>query len=244
VSRDDAGVRKVVMTLAIVVEGGVAALALLLGWVVGWPPLATFAWDPLAALVAVAATVPLLASFFAFLRWPGGGLFGRLGLEVLCPLLAPCTVPDLAAISLLAGFGEEMLFRGTLQAWISQGAGPWVGLAAASLLFGLLHAVTPAYALMATLIGACLGGLWQATGNLLAPVVVHALFDFVALYYLIAGPGRALWERHANGEDSSTETGAGPEPPGGQGDYFAATGAANRYDRAGAPPGEKKSEGG
>jgi membrane protease YdiL (CAAX protease family) len=45
----------------------------------------------------------------------------------------------------------------------------------------------PSYHLdiVATVIGAYLGVLWLWTGNLMTPIVVHALYDFVALIYLL-----------------------------------------------------------
>ncbi len=194
--------RTLVMTLAIAVEGGLALLAMFLGWLLSQPPLETLSFTFEAALVGIAGTIPLVLMFFAMLRWPVGPIAGirRFSLEVLCPVLAPCTVPDLAAIALLAGFGEEMLFRGTLQAVFARGSDPWIGLAAASVLFGLLHAVTPAYAILAAVLGAYLGWLWQATGNILTPIIVHALYDFLVLYYLLAGPGRSLWEKQQSSE--------------------------------------------
>jgi membrane protease YdiL (CAAX protease family) len=197
VSRHDARERALVMGLAIAVEGGLAVLAMFLGYLLRQPPLETLTFDFTAVLIGLVATIPLIGMFFVLLWWPVGPIAGirKFTVEVLCPMLAPCTVPDLAAIALLAGFGEEMLFRGTVQAAFARGTGMWAGLAIASVLFGLLHAITPAYALLATLLGAYLGGLWLLTGNILAPIIVHALYDFVALYYLLAGPGQSLWQR-------------------------------------------------
>ena len=57
----------------------------------------------------------------------------------------------------------------------------------ASLLFGIAHAITPAYLVLAALIGEYLGGLWLWTGNLLAPIIAHAGYDFIALWYLAKG---------------------------------------------------------
>ena len=45
--------------------------------------------------------------------------------------------------------------------------------------------MTKTYALIATLIGAYLGILWIAIGNLLAPIATHAVYDFVALAYFL-----------------------------------------------------------
>jgi len=60
-----------------------------------------------------------------------------------------------------------------------------LGLVFASALFGLAHAITSTYAILAGLIGAYLGWLWLATDNLLTPTVAHAAYDLVALWYLL-----------------------------------------------------------
>ena len=148
--------RSLVVGLAIVVEGGLILVAWGLGWLFRKPPLETFFWNLREAVWGVAATVPLLVLFFLCLRAPVGP-FRRISKffeEVLEPLLAPCTLVDLAGISLLAGLGEEMLFRGVLQAAFAGWMGVWTGLILASVLFGVLHAITPTYALLAALIGA------------------------------------------------------------------------------------------
>jgi membrane protease YdiL (CAAX protease family) len=221
VNGPDAGGRTLVMVSAIAIEGGLAVLALFLGWLLDQRPLETLALNRYAILVGFAATLPLIVLFFALIRWPVGPLASlrRFTLEVLCPMLAPCTVPDLLGIALLAGFGEEMLFRGTLQAVFARGtgplAGPWTGLVLASVLFGLMHAVTPAYAVVTALIGAYLGWLWILTGNILSPIIVHALYDFIVLYYLLAGPGRSLWENQATANDPAEAAGPSSDPSGG-----------------------------
>jgi membrane protease YdiL (CAAX protease family) len=207
VSATDTGARTLVMSLAILVEGGLAVLALFIGGLFSQPPLETFTFDITAALIGVAATIPLLVLFYVLMRWPIGPMapIRRFSLEVLCPVLSPCTVPDLGAISLLAGVGEEMLFRGTLQAALARESNLWLGLLAASVLFGVLHAITPAYAVMASVMGAYLGVLWLATGNILTPMIVHALYDFLVLWYLMAGPGRPLWDKPGDVAAESVE---------------------------------------
>ena len=65
------------------------------------------------------------------------------------------------------------------------------GLLAASVLFGLAHPITPAYAVLAAMIGVYLGWLWLAFDkNLLVPITAHALYDFLALIYLVRTRGR------------------------------------------------------
>lgn len=82
---------------------------------------------------------------------------------------------------LVAGFGEELLFRGVLQSAIAGKAGTIVGLILSSLLFGAAHAITPLYVAVATLSGAFFGGLFVRTGDVLVPALVHALYDAVAV---------------------------------------------------------------
>jgi membrane protease YdiL (CAAX protease family) len=109
--------------------------------------------------------------------------------EKVVPLFEKCRVWELAGIAAFAGFGEELLFRGLIQnslaALFVGDLGSCVGLIGASLLFGLLHWLTLTYAILATSVGFYLGGLWLVTGNLLVPAVVHALYDFWALVYLL-----------------------------------------------------------
>src|SRR5262245_35987037 len=186
--------RTTVIVLAVVVEGGLILLAWVAGWGLGPRRLATFFWEARGAAWGAAATLPMLALFFACLRWPVGPLrrLAQLTDEVVRPLLGPCTLLDLAGISLLAGLGEEMLFRGVLQAVLDRWTGSaWVALAGASVVFGAAHAVSLTYAILAAVMGAYLGWLWLATGNLLTVVVAHALYDFVALVVILRGPGSA-----------------------------------------------------
>src|SRR5438045_3435985 len=136
--------RTVVVLLAVVVEGGLIVLALFLGWLTENPPLATLFWSLPHVGAAVAATLPMLGLFFAILRWPIGplGKIKKFIDEQFRPLLAPCTLLDLLGISILAGFGEEMFSRGVCQATFTKWTGcPWLGLALASVLFGVAHAI-------------------------------------------------------------------------------------------------------
>src|SRR3954447_15768054 len=94
---DDSNDRLTVVLLAAGVEGGLVALAWLLGSWFDQPPLRTFLWDARAAVNGVAATLPLLLLFAVMTRWPVGPLTGlkRFTEQVIRPALAPCTVLDL-----------------------------------------------------------------------------------------------------------------------------------------------------
>lgn len=176
-----------IVLLAALFEGGLVGVAWVLGWLLSQPALASFHWNRSDVIVGIIASVPMLGMFIALLRWPVGPLVHtqRLLLEVVRPLFRRCTLVEIGIISLLAGVGEEMLFRGVLQGTISRWIRPEIGLVAASALFGLAHLITPTYALAASLMGIYLGWLWQVSDNLMTPIVTHAVYDFFALCCLL-----------------------------------------------------------
>ena len=115
---------------------------------------------------------------------------------------------DLLGISLLAGLGEEILFRGVSQEAFTGWFNVWVGVLMASVLFGLMHSITFTYVLLATLMGAYLGCVWLwADHNLLVIVLTHALYDFLVLLWLLRGPAPPKRWKHcipAKGPRKST----------------------------------------
>jgi membrane protease YdiL (CAAX protease family) len=182
---------------AAIFEGGLTVVAIALGWLLGQPPLRTFHLDFRHAALGIAATLPPLGLFWLCLKLPLPPLeaITRILDETLVPLMRDCRLVELAIIAALAGLGEEMLFRGVIQAAVAEEIGGphgvWLGLVIAAVLFGLLHPITPTYAFLAGLIGLYLGWLWLAYGNLLVPVVVHAAYDFFALLYVVKMRGSA-----------------------------------------------------
>jgi membrane protease YdiL (CAAX protease family) len=176
-----------IVWLAIVFEGGLVVLAWGLGWLLESPPFGRvyLRWQDI-VLGAVATCPPLLAMFWCTrLQWgPFPGLMREVE-ERLVPLFAGCSHFHFALISMLAGFGEEALFRGVIQTTLADWLNPWMALAVASALFGLGHLITPTYAVLAGLLGLYLGGLAMVYDNLLLAIVVHTLYDFVALIYLL-----------------------------------------------------------
>ena len=88
-------------------------------------------------------------------------------------------------LGVAAGVGEELLFRGVVQnKLIGLVNDDTLALAVSSVIFGALHAVTPLYAGLATIAGCYFGWIYNMSGgNLLVPMVTHAVYDIAALYY-------------------------------------------------------------
>jgi len=179
--------RDVILIFAVFFEGGLAPLSVFLGWLLGHPPLADFGWNLRDGLVGAAAAVPLVLAFLALLRWPVGVLdrFRKFCDEEVATLFAECSWSEIALVSVAAGVGEEMLFRGFLQAALCAWLGmPW-GLTVSTIVFGLLHPISVIYVVIAGLIGLYLSTIWILNGNLLTVMVTHAVYDFAALGYLV-----------------------------------------------------------
>jgi membrane protease YdiL (CAAX protease family) len=188
---EDSSPPKNFVVMAALFEGGLAVAAVLLGRMLGCAPLDSLHWTSAGLAWGLLGAVPPLIVFFLVLKVPLKPLASTVRVvdEVLVPVFAKCRTLELAIISLLAGLGEEMLFRIIVQQaladWVGGSVGLWVGLAVAAILFGMLHLITPMYGLLAGAIGLYLGWMWIASGNLLAPITTHAVYDFVALVYLV-----------------------------------------------------------
>lgn len=106
------------------------------------------------------------------------GIFGR---------LSPAGV---IGAGVVAGAGEELLFRGIIQNAF--------GLPAAVVLFALAHMATKP--LLRLLLWTAMEGLWfgllyETTRNLLYPMVVHGLHDIVGILAIQLVSRRPKWRR-------------------------------------------------
>lgn len=186
--------RRGFLNLAAAFEGGTLLLGLALGWFSGTFTPQSLRLDAVDLAWGLAAVIPMLGllTLAADLR--------RQVVELLGASLAACRWYDLAALALLAGLSEELLFRGVLEPWIGRWD-PWVGLVAANVLFGLAHAITPTYFLFAALVGVYFSLLcrgwpdlrwgWEEA-NLLRPVVAHAVYDWIAFQLVVRDHRRGL----------------------------------------------------
>jgi uncharacterized protein len=175
-----------VVPTALIFEGGMVVVACAVGGFLKPPLWQNLTWRPLDLGLGLLATVPMLLGL-GLMRHVERGPIGKLNAvvdQVLVPLFKDCTIIQLGLISIVAGIGEELLFRGVLQPLFVGWFGVVLGLILVSTIFGLLHAITPTYAMLAAIIGAYFGWFAIARGNLLGPIVAHALYDFLALLYL------------------------------------------------------------
>jgi uncharacterized protein len=176
--------------MAVVVESGLALVALVVAWLFNIPLRDKFPafGSPLAAAFArgFLAAVPMLVLFWWLVNSNRPELKQlREQVQWLVREMFPTGgIAQFAMVALLAGVGEELLFRGALQTKLSAWTTPLVGLAITSLLFGLAHALSKLYFIFAVAVGAFMGWLVLRYDDLVAPMVAHGVYDFVALVYL------------------------------------------------------------
>ena len=180
-----------VVMLAVLVEGGLVLLALVIGWLFEKHPLSRLKLDLAGVGWGLVAMLPLLAAFYVMNRWPIGPLAGlkKFSETTVRPMMQPLSKVDLLGISCLAGLGEEMVFRGLAQDLLGTQMPLAWAIVAVSLMFGLVHAITPTYFVLAALASAYLGWVYALTGDIAAPIVAHAAYDFVALLVLVRDDG-------------------------------------------------------
>jgi membrane protease YdiL (CAAX protease family) len=176
--------------MAVLVEGGLALAAAFLAWVLNVPLRDQFpAWGLPLAIAAgrgVLAALPMLVVFWVLVHSKQRAMRQlRHQVESLIREMFPAgNAAQFALIAVLAGVGEELLFRGVVQTKLSEWISPGAGVVLGGFLFGAAHALSRLYFLLATVIGVYLGWFVQSYGELVTPIVAHALYDFLALMYL------------------------------------------------------------
>jgi membrane protease YdiL (CAAX protease family) len=132
-------------------------------------------WIGLAAAFALCLSLPFFTS-----AWASRVLLLREMKGVWDDLLTPfgksLTLSEISTLAALSGISEEIFFRGAVQGEI--------GIAGASVLFGLLHPLNLSYVIWASTVGCAFGVLYQVTGSLIPPIICHGVYNFAALIYL------------------------------------------------------------
>lgn len=178
-------------TMACYFEGCLILVAVVLGWIAGIAPFVHLHFSERAIIYGIMGTAPLFLLFLALYRLPFDALreIHQILDETLGASLQRCHWTDLLVLASIAGIAEELLFRGVIQPWMESSWGMSAGLLGNNILFGLVHAVTPLYALLAGLVGIYLGLFldYGGTRNLLTPMVIHAAYDFLAFLVILRG---------------------------------------------------------
>jgi len=135
--------------------------------------------DGALGLAVAVAAIALSRGLTERTRW--GDAMGR----ALAALLGKRSTRDCIVLAVASGVAEETFFRGALQ--------PALGWLPASLVFGLVH-FAPRRELLpwtgfALCAGLVLGALFEATGNLVAPIVAHVGINAVNLRRLVVRYG-------------------------------------------------------
>ena len=172
---------------AVTVEGGLAVLAIVIAWFAGISLREMFILEPLHFLVAAVAIVPMLlfCRFVYLLPLKSVEFTSRFLHSVYRDFIRHCSVTQLLFVAVMAGIGEELLFRGVIQTTLVQSFGGEtrgliIGIALSSLLFGLVHPINKLYVFLCFVIGIYLGLLFAWTGNnLIVPIIIHTFYNFV-----------------------------------------------------------------
>ncbi|MBT5926741.1 MAG: CPBP family intramembrane metalloprotease [Verrucomicrobia bacterium] len=164
---------------------------LLVAWILSWlfsiPLWGGGSWDWMGLVVGLTSTLPMLSLFFWLLQssWEPCQEIRHMMDEAVLPIFKDFTIIQLALLSIAAGVSEEVLFRAVIQGGIQSALGIPVALAISAFLFGVCHALTKFYLVLATIMGVYLSLVWMSTGQLLSPIITHAVYDFIVLIWYL-----------------------------------------------------------
>ena len=181
--------------------------------ILGWA-LALLAGIPLASRLSYSLTIfgwglietlplTLLLWLATKSRWEVSRKLIRTLRRTLGNLFSSIGLPGIIALSAAAGIGEEVLFRGFLQPFLGKYVPVWASVALAGIAFGAVHWISAAYAATAAVVGIYLGALAEIHGTIVVPITVHAVYDVVAIWFVIHGPGSETPDLH-DGESEGT----------------------------------------
>lgn len=170
-------------------ESALILVAIALGWIAEVDPFEFIIFNEQAVVNGILGTLPLCIIFLALNQISSASLqeIRQVLQDTLGPSLINRHWTDLFVLAAIAGVAEEVLFRGVIQPWLENSWGLMAGLLISSLIFGLIHAVTFLYFVMATAVSIYLGLYldYDNTRNLLSPIIIHGLYDFFAFIVIV-----------------------------------------------------------
>lgn len=175
--------------LVLLSQLAIVALGVFFIWAFGVQiPDANVGWLQAAAIGSLLAMTTLL--LFALIYRFGGKFAQMLVNDSLrvSAIFSRYSWVHFACVAALAGVGEELLFRGFLQTWLSNHFAITWAILVASIIFGLLHYLSHAYFISVTFMSVAFGVGYYITDSLLMVMVWHGVYDFVALIVLVKFP--------------------------------------------------------
>ena len=179
--------KKTLLLITLVTEGGLYFLGLMLMNSAQLELRSVFNVSWKAILYAILLTLPMFVTLFLIERTNIKSIVDlkKEMDEKVLPIFSGTNLFDLAFIAFFAGVGEELFFRGWMQVVLADRFGLVVGIFITSLVFGFLHYLSSAYAVYAFITSIYLGIIYHLTGNVFIVMAIHAVYDFVALVYLV-----------------------------------------------------------
>lgn len=170
---------------AITFQSAIGLLGALLIWLfstpINWqglPAWQAVGWGTVGGLLTFVALIQLLQS-----RWLDMPIMQD-HMRTLRTFTHSFSWPVLVILAVLAGVGEELLFRGFIQGWFMGQGWPWIGILVGAIIFGVVHYLSWLYCLLATGLGLLLGIVYWLTDSLLLVMVWHGVYDLVAIAYI------------------------------------------------------------
>lgn len=111
----------------------------------------------------------------------------------------------IVVMAILPAIGEELIFRGGLQNYLSRGTGrPWLAIIVTSILFSLAHFSFYGF-LPRVVLGITLGALFHYSGRLWISIFVHFLNNalLITLLYFYIQQGKTLQDMMAEGKGNA-----------------------------------------
>ncbi|EIQ00609.1 putative metal-dependent membrane protease [Opitutaceae bacterium TAV1] len=133
--------------------------------------LSSFAWEAVLEASGHAIAKQDLVRIFA----KGGSPLLVVAMTFFAVVVAPLT--------------EELVFRAGLFRFLHRRMAPWAAMLVTSVVFASLHNMNVAALVPLCVLGMVLAFAYERTGNILVPVIAHALFNLNTIILLLAGLG-------------------------------------------------------
>lgn len=145
--------------------------------------------DSARAVVATLAAWPLCVGLLALTSWiiPHKPEHAHPVLSGMSGAPWEWLVAIVITAAVIVPIGEELLFRGLGQSLLRRHFGPWPAVLVASAIFAAVHWSQPQAVPSLFVLAVVMGYNYERTGRLLAPILIHALFNAANLALRFVG---------------------------------------------------------